>query len=90
MNVLFNCSRLELELLLHFHGMFYCFTGGIYWKNPSSPASQIETAAYALMVYARQNTKDSIKIGIRILKWLVQRTTPYGGFRSTQVLKCIC
>lgn len=64
--------------------------GGIkYWSAPSESANlywqprttDIETAAYALLSFQRQN---QIADGIPVMKWLSQQRNQLGGYVSTQ------
>ncbi|KAL3843041.1 hypothetical protein ACJMK2_020998 [Sinanodonta woodiana] len=55
--------------------------GGLrHWKNDSQ-SLQIKIAAYALLAYTELN---DIENGLPVLKWLIRKRNPYGGFVSTQ------
>lgn len=50
------------------------------WERYSTPSTDIETAAYALLSHLMQG-QDSIPI----VRWLTSKQNPFGGFSSTQV-----
>ena len=60
-----------------------------HWTSMPNPAS-IEMTAYALMAYSSGRIIfESHADHVKIIKWLVAKRNPHGGFGSTQVKKLL-
>ena len=74
--------------------------GKLYWSKQEAPSTSspsahhkdtgkainIELTAYALLTLALNNNTDD---GLQVLKWLISKRNPRGGFSSTQVCNAI-
>ncbi|KAM5164614.1 CD109 antigen-like [Mantella aurantiaca] len=85
-----NSTRAQAALTLLNSRATITINGGTkYWSAPSESAksywqprtTDIETAAYALLSFQRQNR---IAEGIPVMKWLSQQRNQLGGYASTQ------
>lgn len=50
--------------------------------HPQATASEIETTAYALLTFVKN---DMFSYAIPVMKWLVSQQNSLGGYSSTQV-----